>query len=261
MNEDLVRMIEDHTHWCQSRVWINSGYSRPFGLLRGVRQGDLLSCLLYVFSLEPLGLRLQNKIHGISVLNLPPAKLMMYADDTNLFLSTKKDSLEDITNCLANTSYTIGYKFNLDKTDILPMGTPCHKQLAHTTGMGLPRAYVLAPGSALWVLGIWISCKAQASPRWAQIATHMKKLISQWTAIGTSILNWVLIAKLLMQSRCYYLLDGNGIPPTYLRKLATPLTALCKATTPPCPTACWPPPWLRPGSTSPPCPTGRRPTT
>jgi hypothetical protein len=55
---DLILMIRDITSKCRTRVRINSGYSRTFTLHRGVRQGDPLSCLLYAFSIEPMGMRL-----------------------------------------------------------------------------------------------------------------------------------------------------------------------------------------------------------
>jgi len=145
---------------------------------------------------------------------------MMYADDTNLFLSAAKDNVEDIADCLEATSYAIGCKFNLDKTDILPVSSDRHKAAAKRNGVVLPGAYVLAPNSPLRILGVWIGCWKQAGPRWAQILTHTRKLIGQWNAIGASVQNRVLIAKLLMQSRCYYLLDGNGIPLVTLTKLS-----------------------------------------
>ena len=218
--EDLIALVKDHTHRCRAQVCINSGYSSPFHLLQGVRQGNPLSCLLYTFSLEPLGHQLWNKIHGISVLNLPPAKLMMYTDDTNLFLLKSKDDIEAIADCLEHTSYAIGCKFNLEKTDILPVGSDYHKAAAREDGVQFPGAYVLAPGTSLRILGIWIGCKKQAGPRWAQILSHTRSLISQWTTIGASVLNRVLITKLLMQSHCYYLMDRNGIPLQILTKLS-----------------------------------------
>jgi Reverse transcriptase (RNA-dependent DNA polymerase) len=56
--DELVGMISDVLHQPKTRVRINSGYSDWFPLRRGVRQGDPLSCLLYDFSIEPLGMRL-----------------------------------------------------------------------------------------------------------------------------------------------------------------------------------------------------------
>jgi len=208
--KDLIAMVKDHTHRCRACVRINSGYSSPFPL----------SCLLYAFSLEPLGHQLWNKIHGISVLNLPPAKLMMYTDDTNLFLSAARDNIEEVANCLESTSYAIGCKFNLDKTDVLLVGSDRHKATTQEDRVQLPGAYMLAPRSPLRVLRVWIGSQVQAGPRWAQILTHTKRLIGQWNAIGASVQNRVLIAKLLMQSQCYYLLDRNGIPPKTLTKLS-----------------------------------------
>jgi len=123
------------------------------------------------------------------MLKLPLAKLMMYTDDMNLFLSAREDSIEEVAECLEHTSYVIGCKFNLDKTDVLLVGSAWHKRNAHRTKIQLPSTYVLAPGTALRILGIWIGCRKQAEPRWAQIMAHIRCLISQWATIGASVLN------------------------------------------------------------------------
>lgn len=59
-----------------------------------------------------------------------------------------------------------------------------------------------------------------AQARWSQISDHVSHLICQWQAIGTLLPNRVLLAKALMQSHCYYLLDGNSIPNPVLQKLS-----------------------------------------
>jgi len=56
-----------------------------------VRQGDPLSCLLYDFSIEPMGMWLRKVIDRISMLSLPPVKLIQFANDMNLFLSMADD--------------------------------------------------------------------------------------------------------------------------------------------------------------------------
>src|SRR5258708_19221974 len=82
----LSSLIEDVTANCCSRVRINSGLSAPFVLNVGLRQGDPLSPILYDFSIEPLGMRMRKHLVGISCCGLPPARLIMYADDMNLFM-------------------------------------------------------------------------------------------------------------------------------------------------------------------------------
>ena len=55
IDPDLVCMISAIIDTPQTRIRINSGYSGKYSLRRGLRQGDPLSCLLFNFSIEPLG--------------------------------------------------------------------------------------------------------------------------------------------------------------------------------------------------------------
>ena len=219
----LLNIIRDILPSCRSQVRVNSGLSEPFFLRRGVRQGDPLSCLLYDFSIEPLAMRLRAKIRGISMLGLPHARVMLYADDTNLFLSPE-DSLPGVAACLASASYAIGSKFNLDKTDVKPVGSAAFKQSAYDEPLAiqasLPGAYVLHPSAPLRILGVWIGSEDFAAPRWAQIEAHIGKITKQWRAIGASLRNRAVLASALLSSRCYHLLDGNGIPAATLSRIS-----------------------------------------
>ena len=219
----LVGMIQDVLPNCHSRVRINSGYSDWFKLRRGVRQGDPLLCLLFNFSIEPLAMRLRRVVQGISVRGLRPTKVMLYADDINLFLSVS-DDVRSLSSCLISTSFAIGSRFNLEKTDVKPLGPEAFVQACFDGqtmgGALLPGAYVLPPGDPLRVLGVWVAAPDLAAPRWAQVARHNVRLMRQWRAIGASVQNRALLAKALLQSRCYHLLDGNGVPPSALRKMS-----------------------------------------
>ena len=204
-------------------VRINSGYSPYFTLKRGVRQGDPLSCLLFNFSIEPLAIKLRQCIHGLSVPGLAPVQLMLYMDDVNLFLG-REDSVQEVSTCLANMSFIIGSKFNMDKTDVKPMGPHAFQVQCYTdqnmAGSTLPGAHILPPADPLWILGVWVGSRDNAQHRWLQIDNHIKKIISQWRAIGATAQNRSLLAKALMLSRCHFLMDGNGIPPHILRRIS-----------------------------------------
>jgi len=219
----LVLLISDLTSGCRSRVRINGGYSSYITLKRGVRQGDPLSCLLFNFSIEPLAIKLWEKIVGLSVPGLPLVKVMLYADDVNLFLGSH-DSIPEVSGCLMDVSYVIGSKFNMDKTDMKLVG-PHEFQLWCFTnqdmgGYTIPGAHVLPPADPLRVLGVWIGSRDYAQQRWLQIDEHIKIIISQWRAIGASVRNRSILAKALMLSRCHFLMDGNGVPPSVLRRIS-----------------------------------------
>ena len=222
IDADLVSMIADIVHNCRSRVRINGGYSRLFSLRRGVRQGDPLSCLLFNFAIEPLAMRLRRVISGFRIPSLPPVRLIMYADDTNLFLSTS-DDVSSIKTCLDDASFAIGSKFNHEKSIIKAIGSLEFQSECLASGLingqTLPRATILSPDEPLRILGVWVGPPGCTSHRWLTIEKHIRNLTAQWSSIGTSILNRVLLAKALMQSRCFYLLDGNSIPLPSLRRI------------------------------------------
>jgi len=219
---DLILLISDLTSGCRSRVRINSGYSAYFPLKRGVRQGDPLSCLLFNFSIEPLAIKLRQVVKGLSVPGLNPVRVMLYADDINLFLG-KEDSVQGVADCLISVSRIIGSKFNMDKTDVKPVG-PHEFQLAcyarqDMDRSSIPGAHILPPADPLRILGVWVGSRDFAADRWSQIDKHIQRIISQWRAIGASARNRSLLAKALLLSRCHFLMDGNGIPPRLLRKI------------------------------------------
>ena len=216
--DNLVSLIDDITSGCRTHVRINSGLSTSYILNLGLRQGNPLSPMLYDFSIEPLGMRMRQHLRGISCCSLPPAKLLQYADDMNLFASIQED-FPLIRRVLDDSSLAIGCKFNLEKTDILVIRSQAHCSApSHDDILScFDEAFIFPENTPLRVLGIWIGSPDRAAPCWRQILTHIKKLIRQWNAISASILNRVLLAKALMLSRCYYLLDGNDIPPILLR--------------------------------------------
>ena len=168
-------------------------------------------------------MRLRHAVRGFSVLDLPPVKVMFYADDVNLFLN-KDEPIAPIVECLDNTSFAIGSKFNHDKTDVKPIGTLAFQHACFDSGslhgQTLPGSFILPPSAPLHVLGVWVGSSGLAHARWSQIGDHITRLIRQWQAIGASLPNRVLLAKALMQSRCYYLLDGNSIPRRVLKKIS-----------------------------------------
>jgi len=191
---DLILLLSDLTSGCKLRVRINSGYSMYFTLRRGVRQGDPLSCLLFNFSIEPLAIKLRQVVKGLSVPGLRPVKVMLYADDVNLFLGAN-DSVREVSDCLTSVSSAISSKFNMDKTDVKPVGPHAFQLACYDSqdmgGASLPGAHVLPPADPLRILGVWVGSRDMATDRWVQIDRHVKKIISQWRAIGASARNTV----------------------------------------------------------------------
>jgi len=154
---------------------------------------------------------------------LAPVKVMLYVDDVNLFLG-KDDSIQEVSACLTDVSFAIGSKFNMEKTDVKPIGPHAFQVQCYTdqdmAGSTIQGACILPPADPLRILGVWIGSRDNALHRWMQIDSHIKRIISQWRAIGANVRNRTLLAKALMLSRCHFLMDGNGIPSHILRRIS-----------------------------------------
>ena len=108
----------------KSQVIVNHSLSDSFNIKRGVRQGDPLSPLLYILSIEPL----LNKIRldvGIKPIRLPGGllrKLLGYADDT-IFTLQQHSAIDKIIYHFKYFSKASGSSINVDKTKALALGS------------------------------------------------------------------------------------------------------------------------------------------
>ena len=74
-----------------SRVKFNDSLSEPISLERGVRQGDPLSPLLFVFAMEPLIAAIEKNVSGVPLPDGSSLKSSAFADDRTVYASTPND--------------------------------------------------------------------------------------------------------------------------------------------------------------------------
>ena len=132
----MIRVIEkcnfgpNFTKWIRilysnptSHILVNHTLSEAFELGRGVRQGDPLSMMLYVLSLEPLleSIRLDNNITGIKIPGQGTQKLLAFADDTNFFPSNTA-SIQHTIDHFKSFGRASGTKINTNKSKAMGLG-------------------------------------------------------------------------------------------------------------------------------------------
>ena len=106
-----------------SMILINKTLTSEFTLFRGVRQGDVMSPILYILTLEPLleKIRQDVSINGLHIPNKGIQKLLAFADDTNFF-TNDKDSIINIINTFKDFGRASGSLINVNKTKIMAIG-------------------------------------------------------------------------------------------------------------------------------------------
>ena len=106
-----------------SAICQNGFLSNFFNIQRGCRQGDPLSCYVFVLCAEILSqkIRSNKNIKGIKM-NQLEHKLSQFADDTTIILNGSASSLNETLNVLSTFTIISGLKVNFEKTKVVWIG-------------------------------------------------------------------------------------------------------------------------------------------
>lgn len=136
-------------------VRTNNNLSAYFELQRSTRQGCPLSPLLFAVAMEPLALALRQRadIKGIQRAGLEH-KVSLYADDMLLYLSQPLSSLPKLVTLLTEFGKISGYKVNIQKSELMPVGQPVGVNLLSLRSVPFKISI-----KKLKYLGVWVTHK------------------------------------------------------------------------------------------------------
>ncbi len=124
VGDKFVKLIQLLYTDAACMVKVGGGLSRPFPILRGIRQGCPLSGQLYSLAIEPLLFKLREKLSGFYVSGFSFVSkicLSAYADDITVFVNHNEDikRLFEVLNCYEKSSSA---KVNWNKSEAFWVG-------------------------------------------------------------------------------------------------------------------------------------------
>ena len=109
----------------ESDIIVNGRIVKGFKIKRGVKQGDALSCVLFIMCMEPLLKNIECNAAIATIrsnkLGCELPKLYAYADDVTGVIKNDLTSLQGIFNEYERLTNISGLQLNADKTEILPI--------------------------------------------------------------------------------------------------------------------------------------------
>ena len=114
----LLRLIKMSLTETYSRVWVGKNVSDRFPIRNGLKQGDALSPMLFIFALEYAIKRVQVNHDGLKLHGTH--QFLAYADDVNIQggnIHTLKENAQTLVAAIRE----IGLEVNADKTKYMVM--------------------------------------------------------------------------------------------------------------------------------------------
>ena len=120
-----------------ARILINGFMSEKIRIERGVKQGDALSCALFIICIDPL-LRNLNKNKNIKKIKIKygraikkeiDLKAAAYADDISVICENENNSIQMVFNEYERLTRLSGLELNADKTEILVLNKTTQERM------------------------------------------------------------------------------------------------------------------------------------
>lgn len=226
--QNFINLIKELYKDANTEVMVNGFAIDPIKVKRGVRQGDPMSCLLYNIAIEPLASALrQSELQGFKIKGTAEKVLVsLFADDTLVYMN-RDDDLKELYRVIDLFCEAATAKFNLEKTQYLPIGTKKHREEMIKTGKIKPEAIesiqdksmIVKDQIPLRTLGAYVGNNVTTSENWNTILERQKKIITKWTPLHASYRGKELITKALVQSLAPFLMTVNDIPETVIKKM------------------------------------------
>ena len=183
---------------------LNGHRGLPIPVLSGVRQGDPMSCPLFVAVIESLATYItQNeRIPGV---RSNVVKTTMYADDTTIIVSSP-DKAKEVIKTLTLYGRASGAKVNWNKTMLLLVGSIPKFSITGVQSVDEEHPYKH--------LGIPVGVKLESALRdhWSCMVQKVRKIADIWSRFHLSMKGRVLIANSLIMSLPRYAMRFLPMP-------------------------------------------------
>ncbi len=205
----------------ENDILINGQLGNTFRIRNGVKQGDALSCSLFLLAIEPLIRNIENndQINKVRCtrLNYTWPKALAYADDVSVVTTNDDTSIKEIFNEYWKLSTASGLLLNADKTEMFNIH---NEQVAgtdvHEVTYGLD-SYRVAKMDTIKLNGIYFSNDNEhmADMNADNMITKMDRHFAEWSKRSLSILGKAQIIKTFGISQFLYSLAVVDLLPKH----------------------------------------------
>jgi len=184
---------------------------------KGVKQGDALSCTLFIMIMDLLIVSIENEteIPNVHIKECKIPKVVGYADDITI-ITKQEANLDFVFRAYQKFTLATGLHLNADKTEVMCVPVTNEPEVIEYMG----KKHTLMVSERLRINGIWFDINQVITQKinWDEILAKIRKQLEGWVPRCLSILGKILVIKTFGLSQALYL--SRVLPPdeTTLKK-------------------------------------------
>jgi len=205
-------------------ILINGKGGTKFKICNGVKQGDALSCSLFILAIEPVirNMQVNEEITQINCnrLNFTWPKVLAYADDITVLTKNSHRSIQAIFNEYERLSNASGLYLNADKTELFNITSPGTFAMQQHHVRYVNNNYTIINSRSVKINGVIFNNENEvmAQENFECMFAKMNRHFSDWSKRHLSILGKIQIIKTFGLSQYLYSLAIIDLLPDHRRK-------------------------------------------
>ena len=208
----------------KSNIILNGTVIDGYRILKGVKQGDALSCILFIMCMEPLIRNIKTNVNIESIsstkLNINLPKVYGYADDVNALVRTNLTSIQNLFSEYEKFTESSGLLLNADKTEILRFKKGNRVETEFNVSYR-GNNYLLKSQPEIKVNGILFlqDPKTREERNVEKIIGAMTKHLEKWSRKYLTVMGKILILKTYAVSQAIFLMQSMLLNENSLKKI------------------------------------------
>ena len=227
-SDDFIETVKLLYRDIKANIMVNGYKSVMIQIARSVKQGDALSCALFILCIDPLLRQLERntEIESITVgrsrfsnININ-SKVGAFADDVGMAVKNNATTVRAIFEDYATFSGMSGIELNIEKTEVLQLN------VNSSAGIFVPKSIrvggkVLKTTETIKICGVTFSCNDTVAYKnnITDKITKLEKQIIRWLPRYLSLEGKLLIVKTFGLSQLIYSLQMCEIKETDTKKI------------------------------------------
>ena len=211
----------------KSDILVNGKVVPGYLIKRGVKQGDALSCILFIMCMEPLirNIEENNDIEQIQTIKLGVLpKAYSYADDLSCVIKNSVDSLQGVFDEYERLTRLAGLELNAEKTELMKFASQLRGRAPRAEVVEiryLEENFQIETVSETKINGILFQQDQQQMRmrNVAQVRIKMEQQLKRWSRRSLSTLGKILIVKTFGISQAIFLMQSITLDKMHVKLL------------------------------------------